>query len=178
MAYAKTLVEKEYTWRIAPVVGLPQHWHCSSARNAGVTPIFLSRIARLTLHYTSGDRAASITSRDDEHVTIAVAPGGSTVLRLPIFYHPYWYADVNGGSSAVLPDANGAITLSLPHEAANVQLDFIEPYYLAPPRYVALLAWLAALALTLTFAARRLVGERSLGGRRPSERCPGDCCQA
>jgi len=124
-------------------------------------PIWARREAFDDRTATAADRAATIAARTDEHLTVAVAPGSSTVLRLPIFYHPYWHADVNGSASEVLPDPNGAVTLNIPADTTTVHLDFTEPPYLAPLRYLALIAWLAAVAFALTLAARLLVSKES-----------------
>jgi hypothetical protein len=119
-------------------------------------PIWARREAFEDRSATAGNRTVSITSRDEEHITVAIAPGDPSVLRLPIFYHPYWHALVDGAAPEVLPDPNGAVTLEVPTVATHVQLDFVEPYYLAPLRYLALIAWVGAFLFLVMRLVRRL----------------------
>jgi hypothetical protein len=43
------------------------------------------------------------------------------------FYYPHWVAKSEAGILTTRPDKDGALLISLPQDAASVQLDFREP---------------------------------------------------
>ncbi len=99
-------------------------------------------------------RGSSVVKWEPQSRTMDVGEGEAGDVRISTFYHPYWYASVNGTASPVAGDPSGAITLNVPTEASRVELTFREPSFHFYFKAWSLLAWMGLLA-ALTFDAVR-----------------------
>lgn len=99
------------------------------------------------------NRATVIDRWLPEQRTFHVAAGETTEARVRTFFYPHWKASAGNRDLPVRPDANGALLITLPKEAAEIKLEFREP---PRSRYAAgfsLLGW--ALVLGLSFGRKQ-----------------------
>lgn len=61
--------------------------------------------------------------------TFAVGEGSARTASIATFYYPRWQATVNGQATPVQIGNHGQIEIPLPTDAAQVELKFVEPYY-------------------------------------------------
>ena len=72
-------------------------------------------------------RSVKVTSWQAEHRKFSVAAGQATEARVRTFYYPHWIAKTERGVLPVRPDTDGALLISLPDGATDVELVFSEP---------------------------------------------------
>jgi uncharacterized membrane protein len=101
----------------------------------------------------AANRTVTISSWQPEQRKFSVSAGDATEARVRTFYYPHWTATSNGELLSTRPDADGALLIALPQQAATVSLDFREPRRTRVSAYasVAGLLFIGALA----FPARR-----------------------
>ena len=95
----------------------------------------------------AGHRPVSIVSWEAERRIFQVAPGEATEARVHTFYYPLWVATAQGQILPTRPASDGALLVSLPAEAASVQLEFREPARACIAATVSVLAWMLLLIL-------------------------------
>jgi 4-amino-4-deoxy-L-arabinose transferase-like glycosyltransferase len=71
-----------------------------------------------------------------------VAPGAATTAMIKTWYYPRWMANVNGGAVEAHSDENGALTIDIPPDTADVSVRFVEPSYVRGAGIISLLAWI------------------------------------
>lgn len=99
-----------------------------------------------------GRSITSMTSSGDS-VRIQAASGPETELHPGIFYHPNWFASVDGEAAVVRTDDDGSLFIDLPADAREVELYFREPYYVTSAALLSAVTWfgLAAGVIFLRF---------------------------
>ncbi|HEY8410079.1 MAG TPA: 6-pyruvoyl-tetrahydropterin synthase-related protein [Pyrinomonadaceae bacterium] len=72
-------------------------------------------------------RAVSVASWTPEFRKFSVAAGDATEARVKTFYYPHWTAQSGEQVLQTRPDKDGALLISVPHDAVSVDLVFKEP---------------------------------------------------
>lgn len=75
----------------------------------------------------AADRAVIVESWTPENRCFSVAAGSATEARVKTFYYPHWTAKNGQQLLNTRADKDGALLISLPHDAVSVDLDFVEP---------------------------------------------------
>src|SRR5262249_48532029 len=75
----------------------------------------------------AADRAVTVQSWTPESRRFSIAAGNATEARVKTFYYPHWIAKSREQLLRTRADKDGALLLSLPHEAVSVDLEFVEP---------------------------------------------------
>jgi hypothetical protein len=99
-------------------------------------------------------RAVSVTSWEAERGTFRVAEGVPTEARVRAFYYPHWKATADGQPLATRAADDGALLITLPREAASVELEFHEPLRTGLTSILSLIGWLSIGGLFI-FASRQ-----------------------
>jgi hypothetical protein len=84
-------------------------------------------IRKMSSEVEAGDRRVTVSSWQPEQRKFSVAAGPATEARVRTFYYPHWIAKSETGILTTRPDADGALLVALPPNAASVELDFQEP---------------------------------------------------
>jgi hypothetical protein len=109
-------------------------------------------------------RKVEITAWDLESKDFVVQVGEPMNVRVKNFYYPLWKATVNGQTTEISKDVNGAITIPVSAEASRVHLYFEEPLINNVAYGVSLVTWLFPLFLLPVYYWRKYV---ALINRRP-----------
>ncbi len=120
-----------------------------------VTANDLLHIRKMQAKVEAGDRAVSVTSWNPEYRTFHIAAGTETTARLWTYYYPHWKAFAGGRPLPVGAAEDGAIQITLPPEATDVQVVFQEPPRSHLAALISLISWLA-IALVAVFGGRSL----------------------
>jgi uncharacterized membrane protein len=75
----------------------------------------------------TSNRSVAVKEWMPEHRSFEVASGNAGEARVRTFYYPHWVASSHGRVLPTRPDRDGALLISLPADAASVNLDFREP---------------------------------------------------
>jgi 6-pyruvoyl-tetrahydropterin synthase-like protein len=75
----------------------------------------------------AGNRAVVVQSWTPESRRFSVAAGDATEARVKTFYYPHWTARSGQQLLNTRADKDGALLISLPHDAVSVDLNFVEP---------------------------------------------------
>jgi hypothetical protein len=119
-------------------------------------PIWARGNARkMTTEVEANDRTVTISSWQPEHRKFSVSAGPATEARLRTFYYPHWTATSEAGALPTRPDKDGALLISLPQNAASVQLDFREPRKTKISTMSSLSGLIIIAALAVPFRRRR-----------------------
>jgi len=86
-------------------------------------------------------RTVEIAQWGSEERRFAIGGGEVENLRVATFYYPYWRAAVNGRNAQLGRDENGAITIPVGREPAQVDLRFEEPRANAIARWLSAAVW-------------------------------------
>jgi hypothetical protein len=102
------------------------------------------------------ERGFSLTSWQATRRTFQVDAGTSQEARVRTYYYPHWVATADGKALKTRPADDGALLITLPSAAVNVELNFCEPPRAALANILSLMTWLAfsASALWLFFKRR------------------------
>lgn len=117
---AKFLPRQDFEKTLTGVRGTPSvnYWF----------PIWASSSAApMTAAVEAAGRTVSIASWTAENRRFTVNAGAPTEARIRTFYYPHWTATSNGQVLNTRPDKDGALLVSLPRQAASVELSFKEP---------------------------------------------------
>lgn len=76
----------------------------------------------------AGERTVDVTSWQPEHRTFTISAGPTSVARVRTFYYPLWAASSDGKPLPIRPAEDGAMLISVPHEAVTVDLRIVEPW--------------------------------------------------
>jgi hypothetical protein len=74
--------------------------------------------------------------------SFVIETGPAMTARIATFFYPNWQAEVNSLPSTVSYDENGALTVPLPEERAEVRIRFVETMMSAIARDLSILSWL------------------------------------
>jgi len=87
----------------------------------------------------------------------SVAAGDATEARLRTFYYPHWTATSGNQALQTRPDKDGALLISLPPDAASVDLAFTEPQRSRISSYASLTGFIfiGVLAMPLRWRRKR-----------------------
>jgi hypothetical protein len=116
-------------------------------------------------HITASDRSVNILTWKGDSRSFIVDKGLPSTAQLATFYYPYWKATINGVPAPVEKDANGAMSIALPPDRAEVNVFFEEPAPLLAAKYLSIFAWLSLLAAfpsTLLLAKKRRITSPTL----------------
>jgi 6-pyruvoyl-tetrahydropterin synthase-like protein len=105
----------------------------------------------------AGDRPITVTSWAPQHRTFHVEPGAQTTARVRTYFYPYWVAMADGQQLATSAAPDGALLVSLPPNATNVDLIFREPPRVRRAAIASGLSWLLIAVLLGTGWRRRVV---------------------
>jgi hypothetical protein len=92
-------------------------------------------------------RTINLTSWEPLQRRFEIGAGSATEARIATFYYPLWQASANGKLLATRPAEDGAMLVSLPAEAATVELNFHEPSYVGVAQVVTMAGWLLIVLL-------------------------------
>lgn len=121
-------------------------------------PIWASMNPRaMTSAVEAGDRAVTVQSWTAEHRRFSIAAGNASEARVKTFYYPHWTAQSGEQLLQTRPDKDGALLVSLPANAAAVDLNFVEPRRTQVSSYASLAGFIfiGALAMPLRWRRRR-----------------------
>ena len=121
-------------------------------------PIWASMSPRaMTSAVEAGDRAVTVQSWTAEHRRFSIAAGNASEARVKPFYYPHWTAKSGEQLLQTRPDKDGALLVSLPANAAAVELNFVEPRRTQVSSYASLAGFIfiGALAMPLRWRRRR-----------------------
>jgi hypothetical protein len=104
---------------------------------------------------SAGDRTVSVSSWDAERRVFQVSAGAATDARVHTFYYPHWIASAGGRPLATRPDQDGTLLVSLPAEAATVDLSFREPRRSTISMIVTLLGTVMIILLVVPLGKRK-----------------------
>lgn len=72
-------------------------------------------------------RNAELVEWASERKVFRLNEGLATIARLKLFYYPYWTATADGQPLAAHADADGALLIDVPSQAATIEVKFTEP---------------------------------------------------
>jgi len=72
-------------------------------------------------------RSITIDSWTPEKRVFHVSAGDASEGRVKTFFYPHWTASISSQQLATRADQSGALMIALPHEAAEITLEFREP---------------------------------------------------
>jgi 6-pyruvoyl-tetrahydropterin synthase related domain len=104
---------------------------------------------------SAGDRTITVSTWDSERRVFQVTAGAATDARVHTFYYPHWIASAGGRPLATRPDQDGTLLVSLPAEAATVDLSFHEPLRSKISMIVSLLGTVMILLLVVPARKRK-----------------------
>jgi hypothetical protein len=105
---------------------------------------------------SAGERPVTIAEWDGLSRKFTVGPGMDSNARTATFYHPHWKARVNGQPVTVQAAEDGAITIPLPPESADVDLNFKEPRVSYVTQSISIVAWVGLIAgLFISYRSQR-----------------------
>lgn len=81
----------------------------------------------MTSEVEAANRDVAVVTWQPQHRQFSVSAGEATEVRARTFYYPHWTATANGKILATRPADDGALLISVPEDAATVNLDFREP---------------------------------------------------
>lgn len=81
----------------------------------------------MTNQVEAAGRAITIESWTPEARRFSIAAGEATTARVKTFYYPHWTATSNNQVLQTRPDKDGALLISIPRDAASINLTFKEP---------------------------------------------------
>ena len=112
---------------------------------------------RMTNQVEAAGRAITIESWTPEARHLSVAPGDATGARVRTFYYPHWTATSGNQLLQTRPDKDGALLISLPHDAVSIDLAFNEPPRSRVSSYASLagFVFIGALATPLRWRRKR-----------------------
>ena len=91
-------------------------------------PIWASSTpTQMTNEVEAAGRAVAVESWAPEVRRFSVVAGDATEARVKTFYYPHWFATSGNQVLPTRPDKDGALLISLPHDAVSVDLVFREP---------------------------------------------------
>lgn len=91
-------------------------------------PVWASNTPKnMTTEADAGSRAVTVNSWQPEHRNFSVAAGNETEVRVKTFYYPHWTATSDGQALQTRPDGDGALLVTIPSDATDVDLQFREP---------------------------------------------------
>jgi hypothetical protein len=99
----------------------------------------------------AGGRSVNILNWQRETREFSVEAGDAGNVRVATFYYPYWKAKINGVSTSVIPDNDGAILIPISGERSNGRLYLEEPYFLGIAKYISLFTWISFLIFFVLF---------------------------
>jgi hypothetical protein len=103
-----------------------------------------------------GGRKVDVTQSTPEHRAYVISAGSAVETRVRSLYYPLWVATAGGKQLAAHPAPDGVLMISLPTEAATVNLDFREPPRSLISGVVSALAWMLFVALVLLPGRKRV----------------------
>jgi hypothetical protein len=89
----------------------------------------------------AGPRAARVIEWNDAKRIFAVEAGAPGDARIATFYYPHWKATANGQTLTTSAAADGALLVTLPAQALNVELEFREPARTAIAKIISIFSW-------------------------------------
>jgi uncharacterized membrane protein YfhO len=95
-----------------------------------------------------------VTEWDGSQRSFAVEAGASGQARVATFYYPHWRATANGETLPTSAAPDGALLVTLPARALNVQLEFHEPARTTMARIISIISW-TLIVLLLIFGRNR-----------------------
>jgi hypothetical protein len=108
----------------------------------------------------AGGRRVEISKWESKDRRFKIDDGPQAQARVATFYYPHWKATVNGEKVDVGKDENGAITIPVGTETADITLSFDEPGLNRAALWVSLISWILA-GLVSLWAVWQRVGLQS-----------------
>ncbi|MEZ5423417.1 MAG: 6-pyruvoyl-tetrahydropterin synthase-related protein [Pyrinomonadaceae bacterium] len=99
-------------------------------------------------------RKIGIEKWEPDQRSFTVGQGHAETASVATFYYPRWHATVNGQETPVRIGKHGQIEIPLPTDAAQVELKFVEPYYVGWAKIVSGLALIGLLTASFFLAWR------------------------
>ena len=78
---------------------------------------------------------------NDAKRAFAVEAGAPGDARIATFYYPHWKATAEGQTLTTSAAADGALLVTLPAQAVNVELEFREPARTAIAKIISIISW-------------------------------------
>jgi hypothetical protein len=103
----------------------------------------------------AGDRAVIVESWTPESRRFSVAAGNAAEARVKTFYYPHWTATSGPQILRTRADKDGALLISIPHDAVSVDLDFVEPRRSQVSSYASLAGFMFIGVLGMPLSWRR-----------------------
>ena len=103
----------------------------------------------------ASDRLVTVRSWQPERRSFDIAEGSATEARVKTFYYPHWIATSGEQVLRTRPASDGALLISLPQQAATVNLDFREPPRTRIAAGISALGWLSIGAFAIPWRRRK-----------------------
>jgi hypothetical protein len=145
---AKFLPQREFEQTLSRIPGTAsvQQW----------LPVWASATPRkMNVAVEAGDRDVVVNSWTPESRSFAVAAGNATEARVKTFYYPHWTAKSGQQLLRTRPDTDGALSISLPSQAATIDLNFVEPRRSHVSTFASCAGFILIGVLALPFSWRR-----------------------
>ena len=84
-------------------------------------------LPRMAAQVEAGERKIRVDNWAPEMRVFQVGAGDTREARIKTFFYPHWIATAGGRELPIHPDQNGAMSITLPNEAATISLQFREP---------------------------------------------------
>mgnify|MGYP001811246479 CR=1 FL=1 len=102
----------------------------------------------------AGKRAIIISDWQAQKRNLTIAAGEETQIRLKTYHYPHWQAfQIKNGQSIPLTTSkaeDGTLLISIPNEAAEIEVVFVETSVVKTALIISALGWLTALGLIIT----------------------------
>ena len=102
----------------------------------------------------AGKRAIIISDWQAQKRNLTIAAGEETQIRLKTYHYPHWQAfQIKNGQSIPLTTSkaeDGTLLISIPNEAAEIEVVFVETALVKTALIISALGWLTALGLIIT----------------------------
>jgi 4-amino-4-deoxy-L-arabinose transferase-like glycosyltransferase len=104
-------------------------------------------VERMNEKVAGGPRAVTISSWDPERRQFHIAAGAPETVRVRTYFYPLWQATENGHRLATSAAPDGVLLVSVPSEAADIELSFVEPPRVRRVAFISAVAWISIAGL-------------------------------
>jgi 4-amino-4-deoxy-L-arabinose transferase-like glycosyltransferase len=109
---------------------------------------------KMTAKVDAGTRPVTITSWEPERRTFHLGAGSENTLRVRTYFYPRWTAQADGQQLPVTANADGLLLISVPPQAADIQLVFAQPQRVRMFELVTAISWMLILSFLLLAAIK------------------------
>jgi hypothetical protein len=101
-----------------------------------------NNVEKMSAQVDAGARPVTVTAWEPEHRTFQIGAGAEDTLRVRTYFYPHWKARAAGRSLPTTAAADGLLLISVPTQAADIELSFERPARVRLFEWVSLVAWI------------------------------------